>query len=425
MNGSKSLFVCALIALLETVFSTPANAQFAPGAAAKPAPKADPVAKEKSVLAEGQKRAKLEAAAPDFCRCVGEDDSTAVARIGQVLSASLHPTGLDYTDQPLQDVVTQVQDEYGIPIQLNKAALEEAGIGTDAPVTVTLHNISLRSALRLILKGLQLTYVIQDEVLLITTKADADAQLKVCVYDVRKIIGENAPLDPLVETIVSCVAKETWAKNGKGVAEIRPLKPGLLVITQTQALHEEIRNLLTTLTSMSHDRPQAAGARLPGGRQDEQVVTRSYMLQLNPAKDIDAMRNQVRDLITKSLPDETWNGTHEGQAVILEVFHDRVVLRHTNDVQEKVRKLLCDSGLAAHSPTPQPAPDLFGPAAPAATFAPSPADPASAAVPALVPVPAPTPVPAPGDLPVPAPAEQAPAAGVAPGPDADAENPFG
>ncbi len=53
-------------------------------------------------------------------------------RIEKALRSPLHQTGLDFTDQPLEDVVTQLQDEYGIPIQLNKTALEEAGLGTDA-----------------------------------------------------------------------------------------------------------------------------------------------------------------------------------------------------------------------------------------------------------------------------------------------------
>ena len=43
---------------------------------------------------------------------------------------------MDYADQPLKDVVNQLQEEYGIPIQLNTPALEEAAIGTDSPVTV-------------------------------------------------------------------------------------------------------------------------------------------------------------------------------------------------------------------------------------------------------------------------------------------------
>ena len=66
--------------------------------------------------------------------------------------------------------------------------MEEAGIGTDAPVNVNLHNISLRSALRLMLKNLQLTYIIQDEVLMITTQGRCREELVVKVYPVADLV---------------------------------------------------------------------------------------------------------------------------------------------------------------------------------------------------------------------------------------------
>jgi type II secretory pathway component GspD/PulD (secretin) len=175
----------------------------------------------------------------------------------------LHKTGIDYTDQPLSDVVAQLGDEYNIPIHINAVALEEAGIKTDKPLNISVHNLSLRSALRLMLKSLQLTYVIEDEVLCITTAEDAEKTLKICVYDVRRIAGDKGDLRPLIDTISSCVAKETWSKNGKGSAEIRSPKPGLLVITQTQAVHDDIRNLLTKLDEMHRDHQGDAGGASP------------------------------------------------------------------------------------------------------------------------------------------------------------------
>lgn len=255
MYNMKYLSVCVPIVLLGSVV-LPSHAQ-APAAVASPKPVAPPtkrVAAEKSVLAESSKQAaKSEAAPADFCQCVGHGEIAATKKIEQALSAPLHQTGLDYSDQPLADVVTQMSEEYGIPIQLNKAALEATGVGTDTPVNVNLHNISLRSALRLMLKSNQLTYVIEDEILSITTANDAEKDLKVCVYDVRKVAGDKGDIVALMDTISSCVAKETWAKNGKGSAEIRSPKTGFLVITQSQAVHNDIRNLLTTLDEMRRD----------------------------------------------------------------------------------------------------------------------------------------------------------------------------
>src|SRR6185295_9313060 len=60
--------------------------------------------------------------------------------------------------------------------------------------------------------------------------------------------GANADFDSLIDLIVSTVSQDTWAENGGGAAEIRPFPTNLsLVISQTQAVHEEIADLLQQL----------------------------------------------------------------------------------------------------------------------------------------------------------------------------------
>ena len=109
-------------------------------------------------------------------------------RIESALRSPLRGTGLDFTDTPLEEVVNLLQDDYDIPIQIDVPALDEIGIAPDEPVTINLHGVSLRSALRLMLKNLQLTYIIQDEVLMITTPEAADQELVVKVYPVADLV---------------------------------------------------------------------------------------------------------------------------------------------------------------------------------------------------------------------------------------------
>jgi hypothetical protein len=108
--------------------------------------------------------------------------------IERALREPLRGTGLDFTDVPLEEVVTVLEDDYGIPVEIDIPALDEIGIGPDEPVTASLHGISLRSALRLMLKQLQLTYIIQDEVLMITTPEQAEQDLVVKVYPVADLV---------------------------------------------------------------------------------------------------------------------------------------------------------------------------------------------------------------------------------------------
>jgi len=181
-------------------------------------------------------------------------------RIWGALQKPLPESGLDFSDTALEEIVAYLHDEFEIEIQIDDQALEDLGIDKTQPITTNLRNISLRSALNLILKELELTYVITDEVLLITTQEEADTRLIVCVYPVRDLLdsqyqptkaekegGTPHELVPIIDTIISTITYNTWSENGGGAAEIKALRPGLLVISQTQEIHEQIRNTLAAI----------------------------------------------------------------------------------------------------------------------------------------------------------------------------------
>jgi hypothetical protein len=153
--------------------------------------------------------------------------------------------------------VTHISDEYGIIIRLDGPALDEAGIGSDSPVTITLHNISLRSALKLLLRNLDLTWIIENEVLMITTNEAANKHLDTCVYNIQGLVDDSDPksVNALVEAIYACVATDTWAANRGGEAEIRPLPSGLLVVSQTPAVQEEVSAFLNKIRKMREQVP--------------------------------------------------------------------------------------------------------------------------------------------------------------------------
>lgn len=115
-------------------------------------------------------------------------------RINSALQGPLTSVGLDFPETPLEEVIDFLRDEYNIPIQLDAAALDELGISPDDPVDVNLNNVSLRSAMRIMLKPLDLTYIIEDEVLLITTEEYAETRLVVKVYPVGDLVIDKTPL---------------------------------------------------------------------------------------------------------------------------------------------------------------------------------------------------------------------------------------
>jgi hypothetical protein len=106
----------------------------------------------------------------------------------KVLDGLDEPTACDFIDEPLSDVMDYFKQRHGIEIQLDKRALTAAGIDPNTPITRSVHGISLRSALALLLRDLDLMYTLRYEVLFITTKAEADLMGDVRTYPVADLV---------------------------------------------------------------------------------------------------------------------------------------------------------------------------------------------------------------------------------------------
>ena len=76
-----------------------------------------------------------------------------------------------------------------INLYLDQRGLSEEGVSTDTPVTIDLsEEISLKSALALILEPLHLSYVIKDEVLKITSEQMRDGEVYTVTYNVADLV---------------------------------------------------------------------------------------------------------------------------------------------------------------------------------------------------------------------------------------------
>ena len=168
-------------------------------------------------------------------------------------------TPLLYQDQPLNEIIEALASEYDIPILFDNSALDEVAISPDTEVTISLRNIPFRSALNHILRqpGLEdLTYTVADGVLLITTEEKANETLSVQVYRVDDLIHgisqhpggtKENPFSSLIQTIVQCVEYGSWMHNKRGEGTILLVQPGMLVVSQTKQVHDQVHALLEKL----------------------------------------------------------------------------------------------------------------------------------------------------------------------------------
>jgi hypothetical protein len=149
------------------------------------APTADPFApgpfKEEPKAAKGKAEPKT---------ANRNEKSSAAARIATELDQL---TEIDMVEMPLKDVVAFLSDRHQIPIVIKTKKLEEIPVSVDTPITKSLRGIRLSSALNLILEDVDLTYVIKDEVLQITSMIDAQAAMEIHIYDCRDILAMPGP----------------------------------------------------------------------------------------------------------------------------------------------------------------------------------------------------------------------------------------
>jgi type II secretory pathway component GspD/PulD (secretin) len=95
---------------------------------------------------------------------------------------------LNFNETPLKTVINDLRTWQGINIVVDDSALKEGYVSLDQPITLQLENVSLKSSLKLLLDKVHLTYVIEDEVLKITTEAHARGTMVTKVYPVADLV---------------------------------------------------------------------------------------------------------------------------------------------------------------------------------------------------------------------------------------------
>lgn len=179
----------------------------------------------------------------------------------QIEQALAEPAELDFVDTSLPEVVEFLRERYDINVVIDRQALYDVGVGLDTPmVTIKLSNVSLRSALDLMLGQLALARTIGGDVLLITTEEEAESVVVPKIYDVTELVtcsDENGQLgeddfDSLTEMIASTIAPTSW--EGCGPVSMPGMRIGearILIISQTYQVHYQVAELLKQLKSIA------------------------------------------------------------------------------------------------------------------------------------------------------------------------------
>jgi len=124
---------------------------------------------------------------------------------------------INFEKQSITEAVSFLENYTGLNIEIDPKALAEEGFTPDTPVSLSVNKIKLRKALELLLRPLNLTYTIDDEVILITSPQSGAAKTYQKTYYVGDLVKPgNSDFDP----------KDQAAESQIIPAGMNPTNPG-------------------------------------------------------------------------------------------------------------------------------------------------------------------------------------------------------
>lgn len=184
-------------------------------------------------------------------------------RFRELLEQPLPPGGMEFNEAPLRDVAAWIETTFGVPVDIDARGLEDFGLDSDTPLTVSLDNASLGAALEQALQPLDLGIMPTAGRPIITTLARIEENMLVGLYPLP--LGAT-DMQAMIDLIQSTIASDSWDTVG-GPGSIRPHDDlAILVISQTTDSHHDIIRLMRSLDAFGPVDPPPAAARKPAVR---------------------------------------------------------------------------------------------------------------------------------------------------------------
>jgi len=191
------------------------------------------------------------------------------------------PVSVTFHDTPLRKAVQELARRCGIDIRLDMPALREKGVRDRELVSLKLSDRKLETVLRVMLSDLDLTWLLQDGVLWITTCDRADETRKTAVFDVRDLCrdaDETAALQDAVQTQTNGPWEDL---DGVGGTIAFP-RVGTMVVRHTERGMQEVADLL----EMYRKALLASKPRKLRGASPDEVVVRYYRMHKSVAENL-------------------------------------------------------------------------------------------------------------------------------------------
>jgi len=271
---------------------------------------------------------------------------------------------LELNQGKLETLSEEITKQLGMNVVLDKKALEEAAFDTATPIDkVVSEPIELRHTLRLVLNDLALSYVVENDVLLITTKTAQENKQIIKKYPVGEFIRPlgslpvqgNQDFDSLIQLIEATIQPTNWKSNG-GQGDVRPFAVlDILVVSNTEEVHEQLEAFFAELRKIHAAKTETVGANetamqrvvyplvLPRPKQTKVTHDKEGKESVEVTVEGDARftMEELTATIKKTIEPATWND----EKVSITPLGETLIITHTQATQRKVHQLLREMGL--------------------------------------------------------------------------------
>ncbi len=246
-----------------------------------------------------------------------------------------HRGDYEFHQIKLSDLIDYLRS-HGLPASVDKKRLDDIGVSLDVALTFKAKQVPLKFALRTMLEERELAYIIRDDSLVITSDTAAKEYEQLAVYPVADLLGagpgderRDPDYDSLLDAITSMIAPTSWP-DGTGPGPIKLwTQPVVLIISQTEEIHEQIADLLAQLRkSRSASAAPCVGEK--SAEPQDAMLVRIYHVAKNDKESLDESISTIR----KTIEPQSWEGCYIGKVP------GGIIVRNTRAVQAKVARLI-------------------------------------------------------------------------------------
>lgn len=231
---------------------------------------------------------------------------------------------VELKEVPLKDAIAALAKQLNIQIDIDVPALDEIGLLDNVPVNLSMSGTA-SAVLKQMLSNLQLTWIILDDTLLVTTLEESEEYLFAVVADARQLFATGRFTDDGLTETIQFETNGMWEDLDGAGGTIRTVG-GLTFIRQTQETIGEVAVLLEDLKARAAmaDSSKSAGQTVRSGTME----TRFYHAESKD--DVEALMTALTSFVFPG----TWE-TDGGEGVMVQVG-SKLIIRQTPEVHKAI-----------------------------------------------------------------------------------------